>query len=301
MPYICEFQWPETLTHTQRGKIFAKQPSFRVVTKLINFFQQPNAFLYYRLPHCVPAGEPPFRLLVCYRALSPQPMPALSTSALSSERRLAANRANAQLSTGPVTPEGKAKSSLNAVRTGLTGRAVLLATEDAAAYEAHIERFRRQWEPMGDRETELVQSLADTQWRLDRIPNLETGLFALGRLRCADLFEEEKNPQVRRAMIDAHILMTDAKHFKNLHLQESRLRRQYQQDAKELEGLQAQRKKEQEEQEQSRKTAAPKTLAASVGFEFTNSAVENRQKGKMETCPLSYSSAQTALVPDLPL
>ena len=36
------------------------------------------------------------------------------------DARLTANQANAQLSTGPKTPEGKAKSCLNAVKTGLT-------------------------------------------------------------------------------------------------------------------------------------------------------------------------------------
>ena len=45
-----------------------------------------------------------------------------------SDRRLAANIANAQLSTGPRTSAGKSKSSLNAVKTGLTGRTVLLPT-----------------------------------------------------------------------------------------------------------------------------------------------------------------------------
>ena len=58
-----------------------------------------------------------------------------------SERRLAANRANAQFSTGPTSPKGKAKSSLNAVKTGLCGRAVLLADEEEArAYREHVER-----------------------------------------------------------------------------------------------------------------------------------------------------------------
>jgi hypothetical protein len=199
-------------------------------------------------------------------------MSALSFSTRPSERRLAANRANAQLSTGPTTSEGKAVSSLNAVKTGLTGRTVLLPIEDADAYEAHMARYQEEFQPVGEREKTLVQNLADTQWRLNRIPSLEAGLFALGRRRYADLFEEETDPQVRAALLDAHILMTDAKHFKNLHLQESRLRRQYRQDAQELQERQAQRKKEQEEQEQSKNAALPKAHAAAHGFEFTSPA-----------------------------
>ena len=194
-------------------------------------------------------------------------MSAHASVTLPSERRLAANRANAQWSTGPRTEAGKAVSSLNAVKSGLTGRAVLLPSDDVEAYQGHIAHFEKTFAPVGDQERSLVQSLADTQWRLDRIPNLEAGLFALGRIRCAELFAEEKNLQVRRAMIDAHILIEDAKHFKNLHLQESRLLRRYQQETKELKELQAQRKKEQEEKEAA--AAKPKTLTATVGFEFT--------------------------------
>jgi hypothetical protein len=41
-------------------------------------------------------------------------------------------------------------------------------------------RFQEELQPVGERETTLVQNLADTQWRLDRIPGLEFGLFALG-------------------------------------------------------------------------------------------------------------------------
>jgi hypothetical protein len=216
-------------------------------------------------------------------------MSALSTSALPGERRLAANRANAQLSTGPTTPEGKAKSSLNAVKTGLTGRTVLLPAEDAAAYEAHVERYRQELQPVGEREIQLVQNLADTQWRLNRIPALEFGLFALGRKRYADLFEEEVDEQVRTALLDAHILMTEAKHFKNLHLQESRLRRQYQQDIQELRELQEERQGEQAEAEEHTRLPKKSAAHAANGFEFTKT-IETRQEGKRENGSSSSGS-----------
>jgi hypothetical protein len=195
--------------------------------------------------------------------------------------RLAANRANAQHSTGPTTPEGKAISSLNAVKSGLTGKAVLLPSDEVAAYEAHIARFGKELAPVGDQETHLVQSLADTQWRLDRIPNLETGLYALGRMRYADLFEDISDEPLRTMLLDAHILMTDAKHFKNLHLQEARLRRQYEKDLQELRKLQAERKKEDEQS-----TAMPKKpvaqAAAAGGFEFTT-AIHSGKNGDKGT------------------
>src|SRR4051812_26383152 len=112
------------------------------------------------------------------------------------ERRLAANRANAQRSTGPKTSKGKAKSSLNAVKTGLTGRTVLLPSEDVKQYQNHVKRFHEELQPVGELETNVVQSLADTQWRLNRIPSLESGILALGRKRCdSDLFAEEKTPK----------------------------------------------------------------------------------------------------------
>ena len=205
-----------------------------------------------------------------------------------SPARLAANRANAQLSTGPTTPEGKAKSSLNAVKTGLTGRAVLLPNEDADAYETHLLQYLEEFQPVGARETELVQSLADTQWRLNRIPSLEAGFYALGRLRHAELFPDPHD----RHLLDAHILMQDAKHFKNLHLQESRLRRQYRQDAQELKELQRQRKKEQEEKEAASK---PQTLIASVGFEFATPEPHSEPRGDCKGKVSSSSNRHTEL------
>ena len=144
-------------------------------------------------------------------------------------------------STGPRTAEGKAISSMNALKTGLTGRTVLLPSEDAAAYETHIEQYRAEYAPVGIRETELVQSLADTSWRLRRIPGLEMALYALGRCEFAASFDAH-DPSLRDSMIELQTFLKYEKHLRNLHLQESRLRRRYTAEAKELRNLQGQRK-----------------------------------------------------------
>ena len=154
-----------------------------------------------------------------------------------SESQLAANRANAQLSTGPRSEAGKQIASLNAVKSGLTGRTVLLPTDDAALYEKHVERFVREFKPQGERECELVQSLADTQWRLNRIPGLEMAIFARGRVQFAEKFAEYDN-HTAAALIDSETLVVYHKELRNLHLQETRLRRQYANDADELKRLQ---------------------------------------------------------------
>lgn len=163
-------------------------------------------------------------------------MPKSNTPAQSSEprpkaspARLAANQANALLSTGPVTTTGKATSKMNALKTGLTGRTVLLPEEDLAAYTAHVAAFTARYQPVGDDETHLVQSLADTEWRLLRIPSLEMGIYALGRLELADQFPDEEE-SVRRALIEAKIFMVYQRQLNNLSIQENRLRRQREKD-----------------------------------------------------------------------
>src|SRR5689334_5633182 len=156
---------------------------------------------------------------------------------MASEKQLHANRANAQLSTGPKTPEGKAASSLNAVKTGLTGRTVLLPSDDVAAYEAHVARFFAQHQPETDEEKTLVQSLADTEWRLLRIPALEMGIYAVGRLEFAAKFENQ-DASVVNALLDAQVFLSYQKQLNNLSVQEGRLRRQRDTDLAALKQLQ---------------------------------------------------------------
>ncbi|MGA2497773.1 MAG: hypothetical protein ABSH20_08535, partial [Tepidisphaeraceae bacterium] len=55
--------------------------------------------------------------------------------------RTAANRLNAQKSTGPRTAAGKAKSALNALKHGLTSQSPLLPTENPADYNLFAEGY----------------------------------------------------------------------------------------------------------------------------------------------------------------
>ena len=162
---------------------------------------------------------------------------------MSTAAQIAANRANAEKSTGPRTDAGKAKSSLNAVKTGLTGRTVLLPSEDAAAYQAHLNRMFTQLAPANDDERSLVQAIADTEWRLLRIPSLELGIYAIGRRELGEQFADEEDEAVRKSLIDAQIFINQGRHLRALSTQEARLRRQREADRAELAAKQKERER----------------------------------------------------------
>jgi hypothetical protein len=62
--------------------------------------------------------------------------------------RVATNGGHTQKSTGPRTPAGKQRSSLNALRHGLTGHIVVLPTEDQAAYQRRLKgHTEREYHP----------------------------------------------------------------------------------------------------------------------------------------------------------
>jgi hypothetical protein len=202
--------------------------------------------------------------------------------------QIAASQHNGSLSCGPTSPEGKAKSSLNAVKTGLTGRTVLLPSEDAALYEVHIAQFRERYQPAGEQEQALVQSLADTEWRLARIPALEMGIYALGHLEFAELFPDQ-DAAVRKQLIDAKVYLAYRRELSNLSIQEGRLRRQREKDLAALQALQQPRLLQVQAQVQATLDQAARMYIEAVhrdehhlfdpealGFEFTTEQVELR-------------------------
>jgi hypothetical protein len=97
---------------------------------------------------------------------------------MSTPAQAAANLANAQQSTGPTTAAGKATSSQNALKHGLTAKTVLLPGEDEAAYLKMCEGMFATFAPVNTPEKELVQLLCDTQWRLQRCGRIEAAILS---------------------------------------------------------------------------------------------------------------------------
>jgi len=156
--------------------------------------------------------------------------------------QIEANRANALLSGGPVTPEGRATSSHNAVKNGLTGKTVLLKTDDVELYKSHVQYYVDKFQPANHDERIRVQDLADTEWRLLRIPSSEAAILALGRVKLASLVAHETDEKAREEMLEAEVLLAYRKDLTNLSLQHSRLTRHRLNITKELEEMQGRRK-----------------------------------------------------------
>jgi hypothetical protein len=157
---------------------------------------------------------------------------------MATESQINANRANAQNSTGPSSPEGKLVSSHNALKTGLTGRTIVLPTDDIAEYQKLVALMHKKHSPEGDVEAHIVQFIADTEWRLLRIPTLEAGFYALGRHELAAECAHEADEQVRASMLNSLITRRYDKDLRNLALQERRLQSQLAKHVAELKQLQ---------------------------------------------------------------
>ncbi len=95
-----------------------------------------------------------------------------------SPRRLAANRANAARSTGPRTPEGKARSSQNARKHGFcAANFAVIRLEELDAVARLKADLVAAYQPVKSQELFAVERIALAQQALLRSATLETGLL----------------------------------------------------------------------------------------------------------------------------
>jgi hypothetical protein len=187
------------------------------------------------------------------------------------------------------TETPKTIPALDTVPTPLTGGSVLLPEEDAGLYQKILNDYERCYRPIGAEENALVQSLADINWRLSRIPRLEMSLYALGRAEFAGEFDEYEESR-RPALMDVRTFLVYERQLRSLQLQEARLVRRREKETAELRRLQ----KEREQKEKLELEIASKLYLAAQhdnqpfepadhGFEFSIDDIESYIHGLRAT------------------
>jgi hypothetical protein len=91
--------------------------------------------------------------------------------------QIAANQKNAEKSTGPQTDAGKAAISMNAFMHGLTGRFVILPSEDPSLFDKLATALELEHNPMTPTETILVERMAQHHWLAQRAMSLQQLCF----------------------------------------------------------------------------------------------------------------------------
>src|SRR5580692_4411031 len=109
---------------------------------------------------------------------------------MSSELQSQTARINGAKSNGPITPEGKARSSDNSRRHGLTA-SVLLDGESDEHFQLLLADYMDQFQPQTGVETDLVEVMAISRWRLRRLLAIETHQFDNEMVRCEDEIDKE--------------------------------------------------------------------------------------------------------------
>jgi hypothetical protein len=111
-------------------------------------------------------------------------------------KQLAANRRNAQKSTGPRTAQGKAISRWNALKHGVLSRALIPPAlepyESRVEFDALLETLRQELDPRSALEEMLVERIATSYWRLARLLRAEAAEIAQRLDSCEEDLHEQK-------------------------------------------------------------------------------------------------------------
>lgn len=131
-----------------------------------------------------------------------------------SDKQLAANRRNAQLSTGPRTPEGKDRSRWNALKHGVLSQALipepLAECESRCEYDRLLDTLREDLGCATALEEILVERIATCYWRLARLVRSEAGAAARRRQRAHDWHRHWRANRLRSGeMADAERMVRE--------------------------------------------------------------------------------------------
>jgi hypothetical protein len=97
---------------------------------------------------------------------------------MATPKQVAANRRNAQKSTGPKSAEAKEKVSQNATKHGLCGHfSILEGVESQERFDFFLNRLIADEQPVGQAEIELVVKMAEHTWLAKRALRMQGNSF----------------------------------------------------------------------------------------------------------------------------
>jgi len=97
---------------------------------------------------------------------------------MTTKAKVEANRRNAQKSTGPRTPSGKAIASMNALKHGLCAHTPVVPGEDPAEFATFAAGWVDHLQPSDPHQASLAEQVILAAWQLKRVPLLRAGLLA---------------------------------------------------------------------------------------------------------------------------
>jgi hypothetical protein len=104
---------------------------------------------------------------------------------MSTLAQIEANRRNSQKSTGPTSPEGKAASSLNALKSGIHAGSHVIRGEDPVELQALTAEFLLHHRPADPNQRALVDTLIAAEWTQRRLRRIEAQLWEY-QVECLD-------------------------------------------------------------------------------------------------------------------
>ena len=107
------------------------------------------------------------------------------------EAQRAAARANGAKSNGPITPEGKSKSALNAIRHGMLAGSLVLSTESREKFDAVLHGYLNDYQPEGQTENDLVEAIVAAKWLQQRCWSIANSITEVTMGRMAEAIADE--------------------------------------------------------------------------------------------------------------
>ena len=191
---------------------------------------------------------------------------------MSSQKRIEANRLNAQKSTGPRSVEGKAASRMNALKSGIDAQSEIIPGEAPAALDVLTAEYLDSFRPATPQERVQVDILIRADWQLRRLARAEAQLWSAG-------YQDLTIPEQENATGRIFYNLDSA--FVRLQRRIDATQRSYRAALKQLESLQVARHAEpapdlEHAPDDATQSTSPETTYPSIGF-VPQIAAEPRQ------------------------